>query len=656
VRLRRILPAALAAVWATSALLGAVPAGVPRIRAAEYRLVSDATYVVRSRDGEVRVTIHVTFRNTTPNPPGRFSVFEVIDLAIHDGARDVRATDHRGTLQVTTSRHDGVNVASVHPRQGVRYRDTTEFTLRYTLRDGGSRDVRIRSSVVTFPVWSFGTHGNVEVRLPSQYEALVDGDPLNARQAGDEWLLSSGAIEDPTHWLALLTATQPSTFVMRSASVPLAAGALEVQARAWSDDRAWGRRTVDLAARALPRLERQIGLDLEIGGPLVIVESLPAAGGELSEPTPAGTDVAIGFDEPPFTVLHQLAHAWFTPQLAADRWIREGFASQAAASVAGGLDATAPFDPAQEAKSLGDAAFPLVSWGAGEATARQDRYAYAASWAAAAELSAAVGREGMQRAWQRFAAGLDGYQPLDVEPLPGELAAVPVDSRHLLDQLEAVSGKDLAAIFERRVFDEATRDLMPQRAAARKDADALAERAGDWGLPAPVRLALAGWRFDDAQAAIKEAMGWLQERDILVGDIAAAGLAVPDRLRDEYRTGGGSSAARAELDAERSIVTSYTVATADLGQERSPVERAGLLGGDDPAAMLADARLAFSEGDLVAASELSNAALDRLTTAGRDGLVRLVSAFIVLIALIVIVIRLARRRRRRLAGGYTAAP
>ena len=83
------------------------------------------------------------------------------------------------------------------------------------------------------------------------------------------------------------------------------------------------------------------------------------------------------------------------------------------------LKLPAPFDPTREAATLNDDAFPLVSWGVGEASARQDRYAYAASWAAIEEIRSAVGDDVLRTALRRFAAGLDGYQPLNVEPVPG---------------------------------------------------------------------------------------------------------------------------------------------------------------------------------------------------------------------------------------------
>jgi hypothetical protein len=653
----RLRPLAITALFVVASSLGIVPAGPATVRAAEYKLVTSATYLVDPAHREVRVTIKATFRNTTPNPPGRFSVFEVIDLAVHNGARQVRATDRRGSLKATVDRRDGVNVVSVRPRQAVRYSKTTEFTLRYTLPDAASRDVRIRPSVVIFPVWSFGTKGKAEVRVPADYQVAVDGDSLNAERDGDEWRLASGNIDDPTRWLALITASLPSSYATFNSSVPMAADAVDLQVHAWSDDRGWGRRTRDLLTEALPLLEADIGFELPSAGPLVVVESLPASGGELSEPTSQGTDIAVGFDEPSFTILHQLAHAWLSPALAEDRWMREGFASRAAAAIASKLDVAQPFAPAAEARKLDGSAFPLVSWGVGDASAAQDRYAYAASWVAANELASAVGADALRQAWQRTAAGLDGYQPVEETPPPiGGQPAAPADSRHFLDQLEAVSGDKVAPIFEEWVFDDATVEMLPARQSARAALDDLLRVAGEWGTPDPVRLALAGWRFGDAEAAIAEATSWLGDRDALLNDIQVAGLTAPQRLRDTYQTGGGSQAARTEIEAEATVVATYADAQALAAVDPSPLEQVGMLGVDEPSATLAEAKDAFVQGDLVGAADLASKALDRLQRAGQDGLVRLASVAAMLIAFLVLAVRLAGRRRRIRASGYTARP
>ena len=639
---------ALAGMLVVASWLGVAPPGPETAAAAEYKLSTTAVYDVRPDDGTVKVTIRVNFRNTTPNPPGRFSIFEVVDLAVHHGARELRATDARGRLQASLNRRDGVTVASIQPRGGVRYRESARFTISYVLPDGANPDIRVRPSVVLFPVWSFGTLGRVQVELPGAYEVLVDGDALDAERDGARLRLTSGTVEDPTRWLALLTASLPTSYKTLSGSAALAAGPVELEVRAWSDDRRFGRRTLELLTDAMPMLEEELGLDYRADGPLVVVESLPAAGGDLSEPPIDGTDIAVGFDEAPFTIVHQLAHAWLSPALAEDRWIREGFASSAAAAVARGLDLPRPFSPLDKARDLEAHAFPLISWGAGQASAVQDRFAYSASWAVAEQLTRRIGADAVRRAWRRIAGGLDGYRPLDAEPVvAGGLPAVPVSSRHLLDQLEAVSGENLAGIFEEWVFDEATVDLLPARRAARTAHARLLNRAGELGTPDPVRLALAGWRFADAEAAIAEAMEWLADRDRLLEQIAAAGLTAPARLDDEYETAGGSHAAWEELEAEGAVVTTYAVARASLEHAPGALEQVGLLGDAQPSTLLDEARVAFAEGDLVGASEAASRAQDRIQRAGQDGLVRVAST--AAIVLLLLLYTISRIRRRRLA-------
>ena len=507
------------------------------------------------------------------------------------------------------------------------------------------------------PIWSFGTKGSVRVRLPSDYEVLVDGDALRAEEDGSSWQLESGAVADPSRWLARVTATLPSSSVTFERQVPLKQGTVDVQVRAWADDPGWGRRTLRLLTEALPRLHDAIGLPYQPTGPLVIVESLPESGPVLREPAASDVDIAIGYTEPPFTVLHQVAHLRPPATLVADRWIREGFASHAAAQVATALHVDLPFDPERAATGRRDDAFPLVSWGTGQATAAQERYADAAAWAAADAIAAEVGEDSLRLAWQRTAAGLDGYRPpFDAAPATPVAATVPADSRHLLDQLDAVSEADVVPIFRRWVLDEASVVQLSARDDARAAYGELEATAGDWGAPDPVRLALAGWRFDEAQAAIAEATDWLADRDSLSARIGAAGLAAPDRLRAEYERGGGSETARRELEEEAAVVAAYVAARERAAADRSPLEEVGLLGGRGPDAMLDEAQSLFVDGDLVGAGDLSAAATRRMERAATDGAARLAAVLVLGGLLLVVGVRQARRRGATLPDRYTARP
>ncbi|HEX2141281.1 MAG TPA: hypothetical protein VHK28_03240 [Candidatus Limnocylindria bacterium] len=621
-------------------------------------MVTQATYSVLPDAREIAVSIQVEFTNTTPDPAGQFSVFEVIDLAIHSGATEVAARDSRGSLNVAAAEDDGVNVASVQPRTPVRFEQEMSFTLSYVIPDGAAPDVRVRPSIVIFPAWSFGTQGTVSVDVPVAYEVLVDGDELTAARDGASWRLQSGEVADPTRWLALVTVSHPDAYATLSRVVPLGSGTVDLQVRHWSDDEAWGEATADVLTRGLPALEEALGLSYQRVGPLTVVESLPTSDGGLGE-TEAGDSVvlAVSFDADPFTILHQAAHVFVTDALAEDRWIREGFASWAASRAGAEQEAEAPWDPEARLEETGEAAFPLVSWGAGQATAEQDAYAYAASWALTERLTETIGEEDVRLAWNRIAAGIGPYEPPSDEPVePDGRVPVAIDSRQLLDHLETVSGQDLAEAFVELVFDQATAEQMTARGAARKAYAALLAAADEWGGPEPVQAALAGWRFDEAQQRMTEAAEWLVARDRLLADAERVGLAVPARLRDQWQTAGGGPGAQTELDAERSVVDAYATAHERNQEERSIFDGIGLLGGPQPGDELTRARALFAEGELRGALKAAQSASLRLERATTDGVLRLASVLVVLGLIVAAAVYLARRRRTRPASVYTAAP
>jgi hypothetical protein len=429
---------------------------------------------------------------------------------------------------------------------------------------------------------------------------------------------------------------------------------VDLQVRAWTDDPAWGERTLELVAAALPLLEERLGVPYPEVGALVVEETVAGAQDLGGEPAPSGTSIQVGFDQPPFTVLHQLAHVWLADDLVSQRWIGEGFASWMAAGAAAELDVDPAFDPAARREELADDAFPLVSWGAGESTPQQDAFAYAASWAVAEEIAAAVGEDDLRLAWGRIAAGTSPYQPIgEGAPAPGvpSPARQPVDSRALLDHLEAVGEADLGEIFRRWVLDEETAGQLAERAEARAALDDLLAAAGDWGAPEPVKVDLAAWRFESAGDRIDEALAWLADRDELLASAEAAGLSVPQRLRDRYRTAGGGDDARTELQAEAAVVDAYAAALARNAAQRGILERIGLLGGADPDDQLAEANRLFAEGDLRGAADLTAEAGTRLEQAATH------------LLLLALALGLARRQRRRPApvgsasdSDYTAAP
>lgn len=650
-RLRRALAPAVALAVVLVSLL---PGAVPPVHAADYTLESDVRYEIRPDEGEIGVTVTFEFTNTTPDPAGRFSLFSEIRLAVHDQAVGFAASDDDGDLDVQngvrTISGEEVHVATISLREGIRYEDSIEVELTYTLPDTEDARMRVRPSLVVFPAWAFGTSGEVSVSIPSGYELRVDGDPL--REEGDQ--IVSGPIDDPAAWLSLVTAVRPTDYSMHEATIALVGGTADLVVRSFSDDEAWGTRTLDTVGAALPPIEEEIGLPYPLRGRLTLTEVVASDASGFAEGTTSGTEIEVSFDQPAFTALHQVVHVWVPPTLVDARWIREGLASWAAAGAAAEVDVEPPYEPAAEAERLADAAVALDTW-APTADRDVEAYGYAASWAFIDELEELVGADTLRTALARVAASIGPYDPGGIDPAPvpdtGDPPAVPLTSRSFLDQLEAVAGTDLTAPFAERVLGEADVALLDARAAARPDFDRLVEEADGWGAPDPLRAAMAAWDFDEAASQLESAHAWLSLRDGLLAEMADAGLSAPDRLQQAYRAYGGGPEALSELEAEREVVTAYAATAERVNAERSFIERLGLVGGPEPQTQLVLANGRFTDGDMLGAVDAINAADQIVAAAQTGGMVRLVSLVLVVLILVGLAVILFRRR-----ASYTARP
>jgi len=625
--------------------------GVPEVaRAAEYTLETSATYDVRPDAGEIAVTVEVTFTNTTPDPSGQFSVFDEVKLAVHDAALEIAATDEDGDLDVGVAIEDDVNVATIELRDDLRFEETATLELSYTLPDTDDVQLRVRPSVIVFPAWGFGTSSEVRVQLPTGYEVRADGDPLTEDGAA----LVSGRIEDPTQWLALVTAVRPVEYADFEATVPLTGGTADLLVRAFDDDPGWGERMVDLLTGALELMEEEIGLPYPRIGQLIFTESVSIDGSGFAEEATGGTEILVAFDQPDFTALHQLAHVWLSPALIEARWIREGLASLVAERLSPELAVEIPYDPAARAEDVAEASFALDAWFA-DAGAEGETFGYAASWALAAEIEELVGADAVRAVLARVAASIGPYQGTEIEPeaAPEGVAdpSAPLTTRAFLDHLETISGIALSDLFADRVLTDADVQLLTARAEARAAFDALVGSAGDWGAPDAVRGAMTAWSFDEAQAQIDGAAAWLIERDELLEQMRDAGLATPDRLKQQYRAYGGGPEAVAELDAERVVVEAYSATAMDVNDERSFIERIGLLGGPIPANELNRASGLFADGDLLGSLEAVREAQTILASGETGGIVRLASAVLLAVILLGLAVLLVRRR-----ASYTSPP
>ena len=633
---------------AASIAFAALPGLPPSAAAAEYTMETVATYDVDPDAGAIEVRVNVTFTNTTPDPAGQFSIFDEVKLAVHDAAADARAGDSDGALDVSVAVEDGVNVATVTLRESLRYEETATFAVVYYLADSDDPQLRVRPSVVVFPAWGFGTSGEVRIAIPQGYEVRVDGDPLTEADG----TFVSGAIEDPSQWLALVTAVEPADYTTFDATIPLAGGTADLSVRAFSDDEAWGEATLALVTEALPLIEAETGLPYPRIGQLVITESVASDSTGFGEGGASSTEIIVAFDQPDFTVLHQVAHVWLSDTFVTSRWLREGLASHVAARVAAQLGVDLPYDPAERAADANDAAFRLDAWPA-DGDPRTETYGYARSWSFVDEVADAVGDEAIRAVLARVAGSIGPYQPATVEPaIPVDGAAtpaLPLTTRTFLDHLETVTGTALGERFGAGVLTEADAALLPERAAARAAFAALEAAAGTWGAPDPLAAALTAWEYPTAIEQAEVATAWLAERDALLEDMRAAGLSAPDRLQQTYRAYGGGAEAQGELRAERLVVDSYLATASAVNSQRTFLERIGLIGGADPGVALNLANGQFADGELDEAIGSIAEAERIVSSAATSGIVRIASALLLALLVLGVAVLLVRRR-----SSYTA--
>jgi hypothetical protein len=643
---RWILAASCAATLVTAGVSAPVRGAVP------YLLRTTADYRLDPAAKAASITIAVSFTNTTPDPTGGFSSFGSVPISLQAGASRVVARDGRGALRVSLAHQAARSVANVALRAPLRYGSSATFTLSYRLTDAANPQVRIRTSSVALPIWGFGTASSVSVRVPVGYSPRVIGGPMASSRVRDQVLFRSGAIRDPSRWSALLVGAQPGSFVTVARQVALPGGTVDLQIRSFADDRHWGAAMLDQVAEGLRAVQHAIGLPYTGVGPLVVTESLPSGIGPSAEAASGAQEIAIAFDATPFTVLHQLAHVWVGSQFASERWIREGLASHVAEVAARQLHLAVPQHAANSVTTPArGAVVPLAAWSpprvSGAPNANTDAWAYTASWAFMDSLAATIGEDRLARVVQEATNDSSTYGG-PTEAGSNTTAHEPLDSRRLLDlaeQADPATSARIEAAFRARIFPPSAAAQLDLRARARAAYASLVGAAGGWGAPDPVRSAMQEWRFDDALRSIAVAQAWLSDRDQLLDAARLAGLFTPDRLAARWRTDGGDSQARRELDAETAFLAAYR----DAGERidpLNPIERLGVLGGDDPNAVLATAGGLYASGDLDAAAAAIERALNLDAGAQGAGVVRMAAGLAALSVIAAGVVLAARRVRR----------
>ena len=651
------------ALLSAALLIGLVPALAPAPVAAarpDLTLVGAATYEVLPDAGLVEVSVRLTATNYLRDTATRRYFFRTAFLSVLPGTSKFRISGGTGNPRVSvTSRAETFTNLRIDLGADLAAGRSTTLTLTFHIKDPGGapdRPIRISPSLLTFSAWAFATPdtpgASVVVRLPAGYDVLVGRGPLEGPEPDDsgDLLFSSGILASPLRFIADISADRAVERTETTRSVPLADGPATVLLRAWPDDTAWRDRVGSLVERALPILEREIGIPWPVQGPLAVEEALVrGSSGYAGLYEPASGRIEISYAAPDVVVLHELAHAWFNGGLVADRWAAEAFASYYADLAATELELEAA---APEPVEPGAEDIPLNAWGpSGSETPAVETYAYSASFGLAQAIADRAGPEGLQRVWGLAARGIGAYR---ADPSVEEPGAPAPDWRGLLDLLEDETGTAFEDLWRTWVVRPEDLAALEARSEARAEYQAAVDLAADWQLPPTIREAMRAWRFDVAGEALAAANAVQAQRRTLEPAAAAAGLTLPDTLQAAFEGGADLTVAAAEATAEQATVDAIVAAEASrpVGSGIDDlVARIGMIG-TDPDSSVTAAKAALTAGELESAYRSAQAAEVVWASAADIGRSRMVSAALLALALVLFLglVRQSRQSRQKRAA------
>lgn len=602
------------AVLVLSLVPAAGAAVVEAQSALPYRVVSDSYYRVDPAAGTMAVRVQASFYNS------QSSELKAVPLWVMPGAQNVAVTQDSATLPTTVTPFDARSglpgLALAQLPKPLKPGTKVDVVATYDVPAQSNTFVDMAPGIVESPFVSQGQGSFVIVDVPRAAQNYFDpgciaaaDQPKEVVDAGNErWVCGEilravfgrtdsteaacAHLDDRCRQQTLKgpvvafaqSITDPSTQGDAEADVPLSGRTVHLTFRYFKRDEAWALKEMDVAKRALPKLEALFGFPLPFDSVslreshhIEIVGTLGLAyftGGDILVAAGTGMDDEV--------TVHELAHQWAGANLV-DTWEAEGLAEYAMRSLAPSLGFT-PSDRGWQKLGYTDT---LSTWDNGSAVGNPD-YWYGKAGAFFQTLEQAVGGPA------KMTEVLTTLDP--------HAQGSPFDGRYIMDRAEAVSGANLDDLFLKWVFNPAVAgDMLKQRRAAHDLVQTMTDRAKSMGLtgtPTDIKANLDAWSFDGIAAQVAQA------NKVLDGYAAVATLTKDSGFPDPggvAKSWGTDTMAHTTtvVEDQRLAVQAIIAAASELANEQT---------GSPALAQLAQARDRFAAGDFAEAKKLASGA------------------------------------------------
>ncbi len=645
------------------------------------------TWDVRPSEGEARVTIDLSLRNTIPDTSDGRTYFDGYGIAMPmpPGDVTVRIGGDRVDADVTTLDDGTPGIRWDFPDR-LFFDERQDWQVEVTFpsappRSDFDQGPRVTEAFVMVPIWAWGPDdADLVVRVPNSMDPHLGlGDPTGVRD--DTAVFRRDEAADFSEFLVGASDAGERT------TTTIDVDGTEVTVESWPDDPDWGDRVSRFAAQALPELAAWTDTPWGEADLTIRETARPIAEGWGGWNDPDANEISVGEDFDRALWTHELAHNWIDDEQFSENWLREGMTETITALLADELDIDDPPEGAATRRPL--AAWNDILAGADRKLVDDPDAWYETTGALYGGAQYVVGTVADEVGEDTFREMV--RMTLRDESAWGDLGtAVPgraADWREFVDLAERVGGSTTARdLIVERVWPGAA-DLLDRRDEAIVAWDTIAD--DPWGVPTSIAAAMHVWRFDDAEARITDALAARAEIDALATRADAMGLAVPD-LQEAWRT--------ESMTRVTDRVRAVDAALDDVDDLRDRVDRAGLpdpdldvdpatddpddirrrvstvaasidrivdaetsldtvaadpiatigLAGADHEALRVQARTAFERGDVrgvTTATEELEDVLDGATGEGRLRVGGAAAAVVVLLLLLVLVVW--RRRRRR---------